>query len=281
MKPYFEKNGIVIYHGDCLEVIPSLPPESVDLLWTDPPYGHANGEKDLAASRIGVKGGRKARLATIQNDRHEDWEKLIPAFLKAAQPVLKSDCCCCCCCCCGGGGPSPSFAKTALWLDEWYSFFHAVVWDKSARGNGLGWRYRRNYEFVMVAHKKGGKLAWADDKVAVPNIIRTMPDDNTLHPTTKPVDLVAHFIQWHTKPGDMVLDPFMGSGTTLRAAMDLGRRAIGIEVEEKYCEIAAGRLAQENLFSPSNAGTYTAAPQSMNLPGIENARSAVEPGLSA
>jgi site-specific DNA-methyltransferase (adenine-specific) len=278
MKPYYESGGITIYHGDCLEIIPTLQPESVDLLWTDPPYGHANGEKDLASSRIGVKGGRKGTLDTIQNDRQEDWERLIPEFLKLSVPVLKSDCCCCCCC--GGGGPSPSFARTALWMDEWFSFFHAVVWDKSARGNGLGWRYRRNYEFVMVAHKKGGKLAWADDKVAVPNIIRTKPDENTLHPTTKPVDLVAHFIKWHTKPGDLVLDPFMGSGTTLRAAKDLGRRAIGIEIEERYCEIAVRRLAQENLVRTPDA-TSTAVVRSMNLPGIGSVESAKGRDLSA
>lgn len=276
MKPYYERDGIQIFHGDCREILPTLARESVDLLWTDPPYGHSNGEGDLAAARIGVKGGRKGTLDAIKNDRQEDWEKLIPEFLRLAVPVLKSDCCCCCCCC-GGGGPSPSFAKTALWMDEILSFFHAVVWDKSARGNGLGWRYRRNYEFVMVAHRKGGKLSWSNPELAVPNIIRTMPDDNTLHPTTKPVDLVAHFIHWHTKPGDMVLDPFMGSGTTLRAAKDLGRRAIGIELEEKYCEIAAERLAQGVLFTDlPTASMSTAGTNFMNPDAGKTARNAEE-----
>ncbi len=247
MKPYYEKDGIVIYHGDCREILPSLVPASIDMVWTDPPYGHANGSGDLAESRIGVTGGRKASLDVIKGDSQEEWEKLIPDFLELVAPLLKPDCCCCCCC---GGGPSPSFARVALWMDAApLSFFHAVVWDKSARGNGLGWRFRRNYEFVMVAHRKGGKLAWAEDSVAVPNIIRTAPESNTLHPTTKPLDLVAQFIKWHTTAGQLVLDPFMGSGTTLRAAKDLGRRAVGIEIEERYCEIAVRRLAQEVLFT--------------------------------
>lgn len=278
MKPYYEQNGIVIYHGDCREILPTLTPESVDMVWTDPPYGHSNGDGDLAGSRVGVAGGRKGKLETIKNDSMEEWEKLIPNFLGLVSPLLKPDCCCCCCC--GGGGPSPSFARVALWMDTApMQFFHAVIWDKSARGNGLGWRYRRNYEFVMVAHRKGGKLAWADERVAVPNIVTTAPERNTLHPTTKPVGLPGRFIEWHTKPGDLVLDPFMGSGTTLEAAALMGRRAIGIELEEKYCEIAAGRLAQGNLFG--NGGTSIAPVQSMNLPGMEPAKSAKEQGLSA
>ncbi|MGH7441930.1 MAG: DNA-methyltransferase, partial [bacterium] len=157
--------------------------------------------------------------------------------------------CCCCCCCCGGGGPDPAFAKVAQRMDrDGLKFFHAVVWDKSARGNGLGWRYRRNYEFVMVGHRTGGKLAWQYDDVAVPNIIRTAPVANDEHPTTKPEGLVGFFLKNHTKPNDLVLDPFMGSGTTLVEAKNLGRRAIGIELEERYCEVAARRLRQEILL---------------------------------
>lgn len=68
------------------------------------------------------------------------------------------------------------------------------------------------------------------------------------HPTGKPIGLFTSFIQDFTEMGETVLDPFMGSGTTLRAAKDLGRKAIGIEIEEKYCEIAVKRLAQEVLL---------------------------------
>lgn len=245
MKPYYEHGGITIYHGDALEVMATLEAGSVDMIWTDPPYGHGNQDGDLQSARVGVKGGRQRSAVIIANDGQDTWEPLMRGFLCEAERVLKADCCCCCCT--GGGGPTPAFARLALWLDEQLSFFHAVVWDKSGRGNGLGWRYRRNYEFVMVAHRKGGKLAWSDDARAVPNIVRTRPVPNDLHPTTKPVDLSGQFIEWHTAPGDLVLDPFMGSGTTLRAAKDTGRRAIGVEIEERYCEIAAKRLSQEVL----------------------------------
>ena len=74
-----------------------------------------------------------------------------------------------------------------------------------------------------------------------------LPEGQEDHPTQKPEALMRQFIAHTTNPGDLILDPFMGSGTTLRAAKDLGRRAIGIELEEKYCEIAVKRLAQQVL----------------------------------
>lgn len=70
---------------------------------------------------------------------------------------------------------------------------------------------------------------------------------NGQHPTTKPLGLVSRFVSLFSEAGETILDPFMGSGTTLRAAKDLGRKAIGIEIEERYCEIAARRLEQEVL----------------------------------
>ncbi len=144
-----------------------------------------------------------------------------------------------------GGGQDVCFARHSLTLAEHLHFFQAVVWDKSARGNGLGWRYRRNYEFVMVAHPKRGRLAWANEDVAVPNIVRTPPVANDDHPTTKPVDLVGHFIEWHTKPGDIIVDPFCGSGTTCVAAERLGRRWIGIEIDPRFAAVARERVAAE------------------------------------
>jgi site-specific DNA-methyltransferase (adenine-specific) len=129
------------------------------------------------------------------------------------------------------------------------SFFHAVVWDKG--GLGMGWRYRRNYEMVMVAHRRGGKLKWewdgsGSETANVVRIGKIIPAEDD-HPTPKPEALIHHFLRLHGKPGDLVLDPFMGHGPTLRAAKDRGLRAIGIEIEERYCEIAARRLAQQVL----------------------------------
>lgn len=128
---------------------------------------------------------------------------------------------------------------------EGLQFFHSVIWDKV--NPGLGWRYRRQHEMVMVSHRVGGKLKWAVDDKAVPNIYKQSPPRDRLHPNEKPLEMVKHFISLHTVERDTILDPFMGSGTTLRAAKDMNRKAIGIEIEEKYCEIAVERLRQEVL----------------------------------
>jgi site-specific DNA-methyltransferase (adenine-specific) len=251
MTPYYEQSGVTIYHGDCREVLPTLESDSVRLLWTDPPYGHSNQDGDLQAARVrdGVIGARTRPVEAIANDSAEAMRVAVEGALTLAMPLLKTDCCCCCCCS-GGGGPTVTFAWLANRLDrDGLEFFHAVVWDKSGRGDGLGWRFRRNYEFVMVAHQRGKKLSWVHADRAVPNIWRAMPTRNSWHPTEKPVELVGHFVELTTWHGDTVLDPFMGSGTTLVAAKRLGRKAIGIELEEKYCEIAARRLQQESLFT--------------------------------
>jgi site-specific DNA-methyltransferase (adenine-specific) len=128
-------------------------------------------------------------------------------------------------------------------------FFHAVVWDKG--GLGMGWRYRRNYEMVMIAHRKGGKLKWewdgsGEETANVVRIGKIIPQADD-HPTPKPPELVRHFLRLHGKRDDMVLDPFMGHGVVLAEAKRMGMRAIGIEIEESYCEIAARQLSQEVL----------------------------------
>ena len=239
MKPYYEHAGITIYHGDCREVLPIFASESIDVLWTDPPYGHGNHVDDLN-SRLNEHRGIDGQ--PIENDTPDLMRDVVDAAMTEAVRILKHDCCCCCCC--GGGGPSPTFAWVANRLDsKGLQFFHAVIWDKL--NPGLGWRYRRQYEMVMIAHRKGGKLAWSAPEVAVPNIRACFPERNRLHPNEKPQELVAWFLGLHSAIDSLILDPFMGSGTTLRAAKDLGRRAIGIDIEEKYCEIAAKRLSQE------------------------------------
>lgn len=124
-----------------------------------------------------------------------------------------------------------------------------VVWDKGPMG--MGHHYRRSYETVLVACVPGAPVRWYANSKDVENIIRPgqygirkiIPSADQ-HPTEKPVELMSHFIQLHTRIGETVLDAFLGSGTTAVAAKQLGRRFIGIEIEEKYCEIAKQRIAQ-------------------------------------
>ena len=211
------------------------------MIFTDPPYGHENHVDDLNAR---LNDHRKIKGKPIANDGAWEMRHVLDFMLWQAARILKSDCCCCCCCCCGG--PSPTFAWVAQRMDQFgLQFFHSVIWDKV--NPGLGWRYRRQHEMVMVAHRAGGKLRWSDDKVAVPNILQISPPRERLHPNEKPLALVNRFIALHSMPGDVVLDPFAGSGTTLVAAKQLGRRAIGIELDKAHCERAVERLSQAAL----------------------------------
>ena len=246
MKPYYEKDGIAIYHGDCRDILPDIAEDSIDFVFTDPPYGHNNNNGDLANNWEAALGlGPAGPPRPIANDGPEANE-LFRYAISEFRRVLKPGCCCCCCCG-GGGGPDPQFARWSLWLDEAVGFKHAVVWDKG--GLGMGWHYRRNYELVLIGQKPGAACHWfgGGDTANVVRIggIKPGPDD---HPTPKPLPLIWWFMSRHTATGDLVLDPFCGHGPTLEIAKLNGRRAIGIEIDEGYCEIAARRLDQGVLF---------------------------------
>ena len=230
--------------GDALEQLRTLETESVDMVFTDPPYGHNNNNGDLIHRREEALGIRKVGnedARPIANDGQEA-NDLFRSVLPELKRVLKTGCCCCCCCC-GGGGPDPQFARWALWMDEVFEFKQMVVWDKGPMG--IGWHYRRSYETVLVGMKPGAACRWYDDTHKVENIIRHIPKkipSSKDHPTPKPVNLAAHFIELHSQVGDLVLDPFAGGGSTLVAARILGRRAIGIEIDPNYVAMAERRL---------------------------------------
>jgi site-specific DNA-methyltransferase (adenine-specific) len=255
--PYYDEGGITIYHGDCREIVPHVGP--VEMVFTDPPYGHNNNndgdlirnrERALGRVRRESEPGPAAR--PIANDGPEA-DDLVRWMFAATRKVLTGGGCCCCCG--GGGGPDPQFARWSLWMDEVYDFKQMVVWDKGPMG--MGWHYRRSYETILVGQVPGAACRWYDETHRIENIIRHIPKiipAASDHPTQKPPSLAGHFIQLHSRPGDIVLDPFMGSGTTLVAAKNLGRCAIGIEIEEQYCAMAVKLLAQTMPRLPLNYG---------------------------
>ena len=248
MTPYYEEENVQIFVGDTREIMPTIG--KVDMIFTDPPYGHNNNNGDLIHKReqalgrpLDCESDREAR--PIANDGVEANELVQWFFSQAAEMLRHGGCCCCCC---AGGGPDPQFARWSLWLDQHLDFKQMVVWDKGPMG--MGWHYRRSYETVLVAQKPGAACKWYDETDRIENIIRHIPKiipQKKDHPTPKPPELAAHFIQLHTQPGEVVLDPFMGGGSTAEAAKHLGRKFIGIELEERWAEIAVKRLAQAVL----------------------------------
>jgi DNA modification methylase len=206
VKPYYEHAGITIYHGDCREVLPTLP--RADLVLTDPPYGIG---RDGAVKTTGSHGGRKAY-------EFMGWDDVRPtqAVFEAVLGAGKE------CVIWGGNYFADLLPARSGWL----------VWDKGQRIN-----------------QSDGELAWTSRDCALriftANRVELMLD-GAVHPTQKPWRVIEWCLSLFPD-AEVVIDPFMGSGTTLVAAKDLGRRAIGIEIEERYCEIAARRLAQEVL----------------------------------
>jgi site-specific DNA-methyltransferase (adenine-specific) len=231
------------------------------MIFTDPPYGHNNNNNGDLISRWEAALGRGDYIPErdnrpIANDGKEA-DDVFRGFIIEAERLLSPGCCCCCCC--GGGGPDPMFARWSLWLDQTPGlvFKQMIVWDKGPMG--MGWHYRRSYETVLVAQKTGAACRWFDTSHKVENIIRHIPKiipSANDHPTEKPVNLAAHFIRLHSKPGDLVLDPFAGYGTTGIAAVRMGRGFIGIELNPAYCEMARRRIYGDMFTAPDKGDQH-------------------------
>lgn len=237
-----------LYNEDCRFILPTLMP--VDIIFTDPPYGHNNNNGDLIQRReiaLGLAPSAGSDPRPIANDGAEEASALADFLFETAPRLLKPGCCCCCCCC--GGGPDPMFARWALEMDRHLDFKQMIVWDKGPIG--MGWHYRRSYETVLVGQKRGAACKWYDETDRIENIIRPgaygirkiIPQAND-HPTPKPPALAQHFIRLHTQTGETVLDPFMGGGSTAVAAIREGRKFIGVEIDRQWFDLACRRIEE-------------------------------------
>lgn len=213
MEPYYQDASCTIYHADCRLVLPTLEP--ADLLLTDPPYGIGEARKPNK-SRSKLTTSKDYGVAAWDDEPPPEW--LIGLMLERARWAVIF-----------GGNYFP-LPPASCWL----------VWDKENGEN----------DFADC------ELAWTNLKKAVRRkryrwhgmLQEDQSNRETrVHPTQKPLQVMTWALSQAPEDVQTVLDPFMGSGTTLRAAKDLGKRAIGIEREEKYCEAAAKRLAQETL----------------------------------
>ena len=218
-----------IVQGDCLQIMKQIPDKSIDLILTDPPYG------------INYKSNRTDHHEFIENDNFDNWSGHLNNWLFEMARVLTDNGCCCCGG--GGGGKTPVSALFTLEFIKYFNLIQTIVWDKKTIG--LGWRYRPSYETIIIGSKSKDNYSFYADSRDVSNIVRIgniIPQKGD-HPTIKPVALMSFFIILHSKPDDIILDPFCGSGSTCVAAKQLNRRFIGIELSEKYCKIARSRLA--------------------------------------
>lgn len=220
VKPYYrdERSGITIYHGDCesIEV-------SGDHVITDPPY-------DLKTHK-GARYGFRDTSSEIPFEPLADVGKTTEMLLSRSKRWTVAFC-------------------SMEMLGHYADAAGPTRWVRSGfwrRPNGVpqfsGDRPGQPGEGIAIMHADAPKR-W-NGRGRHGFYAQNIEQHGRVHPTEKPLNLMLALVTDFTDPGDMILDPFMGSGTTLRAAKDLGRRAIGIEIEERYCEIAAKRLSQE------------------------------------
>lgn len=225
-----ELNRIIL--GDCLEKLKELPDESVDLVITDPPYG-------LNFRSAWPSEGRKKDF--IRNDKPQDLVPLINKVIPELLRVLKKDseiywfC--------GGGGGSPILAWAWLAFKELEPAIkvkNLLVWDKMSVGLGWDWRFQYETCFQLVK----GKGIKNNDKSAS-NVIRArkiIPRAGE-HPTPKSEEVIWEIMKRKSKSGDIILDPFLGGGTTAVVCKKNDRNYIGVEIEPKYYELSQARLA--------------------------------------
>lgn len=242
-KPYYSHGEIDLYHGDCLHVMPHLEASSVDLVIADPIYGVSMP----GVSHVGKKGDTR-NLDFFDGDSHREACDLAIAATRECERLLQPHGSLYVWC----GHRQFSELTVDLEARGWTTRF--LVWSKACPcppPPGAGWPSAA--ELCVYAFKSGrrwehnGKNA-PRSNVFVADSYRHGQPGKVDHPTQKPFDVICPPMLASSKEGDLVLDFCAGSGTTLVAAKANGRRAIGIELEERYCEIAANRLRQEVLF---------------------------------
>ena len=229
--PYYADERVTLFHGDALDILPGLAAGSARLVVTDPPYVIGA----VSAGNIGAKSGG---WADMMNSAmwFTAWYRMCDRLLKHTG-ALWTFC---------NWRSLPVVMKAAI--DAGLPVTSLAVWDKEWIGPGGQQGLRPSYELIALLAKAG--FAVPDRGIA--DVLRHKtggykPDG---HPAQKPEALVRRILQLSgLAPDDLVIDPFLGSGTTALAAGSLGLRCIGIEAEERWCELAARRLSQADLFT--------------------------------
>lgn len=226
MTPYYDEGGITIYHGDALDVLPTLDRSSFGACITDPPYV-------IGAVSAGSIGAKSGGWADMMNSAlwFTTWYRQVDRLLRH-DGAFWTFC---------NWRSLPVVMRSAV--DAALPVTSVLVWDKEWIGPGGSQGLRPSYELVALLAQPGFALA---DR-GIPDIRRCQASSHKEHghPAEKPERLVRWLVEITERVP--VLDPFLGSGTTAAACKILGVPFVGIEDDERYCEIAAKRLAQEVL----------------------------------
>ena len=216
-----------LYQGDCLEIMGGIKDKSVDLIVTDPPY-----LMDYQSNRR----KKEDRFDKIKNDKGN--YMLIQDYLEECHRIMKDNTAIYCFC---------SWHNIGFFKSEFEKYFklkNILVWNKNNHGTGdLKGSYAPKHEFILFGHK--GRTLLREKRIADVIDCPKISSNKLTHPTEKPQDLLEIFIKQSSDEGSIIFDGFMGTGSCGIAAKKLNRNFIGIELDEKYFNIAKNRL--ENI----------------------------------
>jgi len=242
-KPYYADESVTLYLGDCREVVPDLDLR-VDCVVTDPPYGETGLDWDswptgwpsvIASVSDSMWCFGSARMFdSYRDDLLADW--------KMSQDLIWSKDR-------GVGSVTDRFYRTHEHVRHYYRGAWGAVYHDSPRQEVYGTKQRKPTQRKATGtawHGERAAVEWVDDGT---RMIKSVIDINGLHghkghPTEKPIGILEPLIRYACPPGGTLLEPFAGSGSALVAAKMLGRRAVGVEGCEEYCELIARRLSQ-------------------------------------
>jgi len=263
IQPYYDDGSVRIYHGDCREAGDALA-GTMACVVTSPPYnvGLAYDSHDDAMgwdAYTELANGAAKVMAEALVAPGRAWVNVVPV-VPSEQVARRVH---------SGYTRKGRVVLLRLWLEALegagLQIWDIVSWATPGRGPGTAWgswstpaapNLRGEWEAVLATYKgawareapTGVATGWRDQlgnwPALVSNVWRVQPVAPNGHPAPFPVELASRAIRLSTWPGEVVLDPFMGTGSTLVAARSLGRRAVGIDTSERYCEMAAKRLAQ-------------------------------------
>ena len=250
-----------LYRGDALEVLAGIPDESVDCVWTDPPYMLSNGGMTCVSGRMAsVNKGKWDESRGFEEDHrfNLEWTAACRRVLKPAGTIWVT-------------GTLHVYPSVGMALQRnGFRLLNDIVWEKPNPPPNMGRRtFTHSTEIVLWASKAGKgsplKYTFNYDEMRRENGGRQMKTvwrfnapraaEKQLgkHPTQKPVALIDRCLRASTHPGDLVLDPFAGAGSTGVAALRLGRRFVGIEIDRRFLDMTAARLRAESPPSPASS----------------------------
>lgn len=250
MKHYNTIEKSEVFFGDNLEVMDDLPAYSVSLILTDPPYNFTKSNCTKMYKETSKKLMSKSSLYDYEDETGEcrikegfAKEEIYKWLDKAVRLMKKMNAYILC--------SEAQIPIYAMWAEEHGYKFSILMWEKPLTIISKS-RFSQNVEFIIRIYDNGTALNKLEDNESYNRVMRFPVVKRKLHPTQKPVELFSRLIRLSTQPGDVVLDPFLGSGTTAVAAIRLERKYIGIEKLEKFYNVAVERInneaTQQTLF---------------------------------